>query len=147
MQTYLRLPLLCLPFAMCACSNPLSSEGQPPLGPIVFSSNLNQKNSNMALFTMNEDGTNLQRLTNDSFSYHVPRWSPDGDKLVVTSTKNRISPEGLPLFVMDVNTGSFTQIADIVVGGVHGLLMGKKLLIQKTLYTADLVIITFTSLI
>jgi TolB protein len=118
MPTYLTLSLLCVLFALCACSNPSGLEERPQPGPIVFSSNLNQKNGNMALFIMNEDGTKLQQLTKESFSYIEPRWSPDGAKLVFSSTKNRTSPEGSPLFIMDVQTGASTQIADIGAGAV-----------------------------
>jgi TolB protein len=128
---YKQILLLAVMLTVYGCSNPSGSEEQPEPGPIVFSSNVNQKNGNMALFTMNEDGANLQRLTNDSFSYHAPRWSPDGAKLVFTSTKNRISPEGLPLFIMDVKAGSFTQIADIVVGGGIWSPDGKKIAYSK----------------
>lgn len=95
------------------CSNPFGSDERSEPGPIVFSSNMNQKNGNMALFTMNEDGSNMQRLTNDSYSYNVAKWSPDGEKLVFTSTRNRTSFKGLPIFIMDVKTGSVTQIVDL----------------------------------
>ncbi len=105
-------------FAVYGCGNPFGSEKRPEPGPIVFTSNMGQKNGNMALFTMNQDGSNVQRLTNDSFAYIEPRWSPDGDKLVFNSTRNRTSPEGVPLFIMEVKTGSITQITGMGGGAV-----------------------------
>ncbi len=105
-------------FAIYGCGNPFGSEERPGPGPIVFSSNMGQKNGNMALFTMNEDGSNVQRLTNDSFDYIEPRWSTDGSRLVFNSTRNRTSPEGAPLFIMDVKTGLVTQITGMGGGAV-----------------------------
>ncbi len=99
-------------FAVYGCDNPFGTEKQPEPGPVVFTSNMGQKSGNMALFTMNEDGSNLQRLTNDSHGYVTPRWSPDGKKLVFNSTKNRTNFEALPIFIMDVTNGSVKQIAD-----------------------------------
>ncbi len=97
-------------FVVYGCDNPFGTGERTELGPIVFSSNLDQKKGNMTLFTMNENGSNVQRLINDSFDYIEPRWSPDGTKLVFNSTKNRTSPEGIPHFIMEVKTGSVTQI-------------------------------------
>ena len=98
---YKQILLLPITLTVYACGNPFGSEDRPEPGPIVFTSNVGQKNGNMALFTMNDDGYNVQRLTNDSFSYIEPRWSPDGNKLVFNSTKNRTSPEGVPFFIME----------------------------------------------
>jgi Tol biopolymer transport system component len=115
---YKQILVLAVTLTAYACSNPFGSEKELEPGPIVFTSNLGQKNGNMALFTMNEDGSDLQRLTNDSFDYIEPRWSPDGNKLVFNSTRNRTSPEGVPLFIMAVKTGSITQITGMGDGAV-----------------------------
>ncbi len=110
---YINFLLLAITLASYACCNPFGSEKRPEPGPIIFSSNVGQNNGNRALFTMNEDNTNLQRLTNDSYTYNSARWSPDGEKLVFISSRNKTSTEGSPIFIMDVKSGNLTQIVDV----------------------------------
>jgi Tol biopolymer transport system component len=46
---------------------------------ICFSSNTNRK---LQLYTMNIDGTDRQKLTNDTIANYNPLWSPDGKKIL-----------------------------------------------------------------
>lgn len=48
---------------------------------IVFNTD---RHTNTQLYTMDADGGNVTRLTNDSDWYRLPRWSPDGRQVVVS---------------------------------------------------------------
>ncbi len=69
-----------------ACShNPVDSGNRFPVnpGPILF---ISDNSGTDQLYSMNEDGSNVQQLTDDS---HFPildaKWSPDGSKIAVIS--------------------------------------------------------------
>ncbi len=54
-------------------------------GKIVFVSN---RDGNNEIYSLNADGTNQTRLTNNSANDTSPRWSPDGSKIVFTSDRD-----------------------------------------------------------
>ncbi|MBM2840385.1 MAG: domain protein beta Propeller, partial [Bacteroidetes bacterium] len=57
---------------------------EEPKGKVVFQSN---RDSNFEIYSMNDDGMNLQRLTN-SPSYEVsPSWSPGGSQILFASDR------------------------------------------------------------
>jgi len=59
--------------------------GETRKGKIVFQSN---RDGNFEIYSMNDDGTNLIRLTN-SISYDVsPSWSPDGSHILFASDRD-----------------------------------------------------------
>ena len=53
-----------------------------PAGRIVFQSD---RTGNSDIYVVNADGTGLVNLTNGSGSNRLPRWSPDGTRIVFTS--------------------------------------------------------------
>ncbi len=71
--------ILVLASALAGCTS-TSQKGR-----IVFQSN---RDGNFQLYSMNDDGTSLRRLTN-SPSYDVsPSWSPDGKRIVFASDRS-----------------------------------------------------------
>lgn len=62
-------------------------------GVIAFSSNLHDVADSVEIYTVNIDGTNLQRLTNVAAGNWSPDWSPDGTQLVFHS--DRAGVEGI----------------------------------------------------
>jgi hypothetical protein len=61
---------------------------QPTLstnGRIAF---ITDKDGNFELYTINADGTNLQRVTNTSIGEAYPTWSPNGAEIVFVDTLN-----------------------------------------------------------
>lgn len=51
---------------------------------IAFTS---KRNGNFEIYTVNEDGTDLKRLTNTRVDESAPQWSPDGSKLLYLAQK------------------------------------------------------------
>jgi len=68
---------------------------------IIFSSNYkNPRSRNFELYVVNDDGSNLEAVTNHPEFDGFPMFSPDGSKLVWAS--GRSSKEGeLNLFIAD----------------------------------------------
>jgi Tol biopolymer transport system component len=68
----------------CKDNNPIvSPEEHFEAGPILF---ISDKSGTMQLYSMNEDGTYVQQLTNDpNFSISDAKWSPDSRKIAVVS--------------------------------------------------------------
>ena len=63
--------------------NPLTP--QPEVGPIVFTSTRDGKEQ---IYAMNEDGSNITRITRSDFSNFNPRWSRDGKSIVFNSRRS-----------------------------------------------------------
>lgn len=66
-------------------NNPIDSGGGFPTkaGPILF---ISDKSGTSQLYSMNEDGSNVQQLTSEStFPILDAKWSPDGSKIAVVS--------------------------------------------------------------
>jgi len=86
---------------------------------IVFSSNRENQGSPPALdiWSINADGSELLRLTENANHNWTPAWSPDGSKIVFASTRN--SPQDpnqvwrFDIFVMNADGSNQTLLADI----------------------------------
>lgn len=61
-----------------------------------------------ALYTVNADGTDLQRMVPDDFRTSNPGWSPDGRYLAFSRFEGRTNS----LYVLDVASGEFRKIAE-----------------------------------
>lgn len=61
-----------------------------------------------ALYTVNADGTDLQRMVPDDFRTSNPAWSPDGRYLAFSRFEGRTTS----LYVLDVASGDFRKIAE-----------------------------------
>jgi Tol biopolymer transport system component len=76
-----------------------------PTGQIVFSTG---RDGNFEIYTINSDGTNLTRLTDDSADDLHPEWSPDGTQIAFNS--NRDGEHGI--YVMEADGSNVTRIAE-----------------------------------
>ena len=62
-----------------------------------------------ALWMMNADGSNHQKLTSRDQSEFSPRWSPNGDQIAfVSAGKN-----GAEIYIYWVNSGKFARITQL----------------------------------
>ena len=66
-------------------------------GKIAFASD---RSGNLEIYIMNPDGSNVQKLTNNSAQDIYPVWSPDGKKILFSSDRDG---GGLQLYVMNAN--------------------------------------------
>jgi Tol biopolymer transport system component len=78
-------------------------------GKIAFASSAD---GDYDIYTMNEDGTDVQNLTDPfgPFDDTDPSWSPDGLRISFTST--RADTGGSDVFVMDENGANQVQLTD-----------------------------------
>lgn len=77
----------------------------PANGHIVF---VSDADGNPEIYSVNTDGTNIERLTNKSADDISPKWSPDGTKIAFVSTRDG-NPE---IYVMNANGAGVTRITD-----------------------------------
>ena len=78
LTTYMLAILVCF-----GCNeNPVSPHNG--IGPILFVSTRDAKRQ---IYAMNKDGSNITRITRSDFSNFNPRWSPDGQYLLVDNWK------------------------------------------------------------
>lgn len=54
----------------------------------------------LEIYTINPDGTDLQRLTNNNWSDNSPKWSADGTRILFSSNRENGTPE---IFVMNAD--------------------------------------------
>lgn len=82
---YKEISLLVMTFAFYACGNPFASDNNKEIGPIIFTSN---KSGQQQIYAMQEDGSNIVRLTDSNFRNFNPRWSRDGNQIVFNSKRS-----------------------------------------------------------
>ena len=58
------------------------------------------RTGNHEIYTMNDDGSRIQRLTDNPLADRVPRWSPDGRKIVF---ERAFTHENRKIFIMDAD--------------------------------------------
>jgi TolB protein len=75
------------------------------VGEIVFAS---RRDGNWDLYSVDPDGSDLQRLTDDPADDRYPKWSPDGESILFTSTRDSNNE----LYLLDVSDGSLTRLTD-----------------------------------
>jgi Tol biopolymer transport system component len=69
---------------------------------IIFSSNLhNAERRSFSLYTINVDGTGLERVTYGTRFDSLPMFSRDGKKLLFASTRNTKEPREFNIFIAD----------------------------------------------
>lgn len=76
--------------------------------PILFVSN---RDGNQNIYIMNEDGTNVRRLTDNPAADIMPAWSPDHTKIAFISTRNRAGQK--KVFIMNADGSDQKQVGDI----------------------------------
>ena len=82
--------------------------GRPTAGPILF---ISDKSGTYQLFSMNDDGTDIQQLTDDAaFPLQDAKYSPDGTRVVVASSAGGDDFYGPALYVMNLDGSSRTRI-------------------------------------
>lgn len=65
------------------------------------------------LYTMNEDGTDIKRLTNDeSFSDWEPAWSPDGSKIAFSRTPTDSDELDGGLYIIDADGSGLHKLVE-----------------------------------
>ncbi len=84
---------------------------------IVFVSNKGTSfgqewSSRYEIYSMNSDGTNVQRLTNNSYDDNEPCWSQDGTKIVFVSNRDKLTTGyDFQLYIMDANGANQTKLS------------------------------------
>jgi Tol biopolymer transport system component len=72
---------------------------------------------NSRVYVMDSDGSNLVELTNDASSRN-PLWSPDGTRLAITSTRDRVPGEsGVDIYVIWLSGGRVDRVTWDGTGG------------------------------
>ncbi|HSX06728.1 MAG TPA: choice-of-anchor U domain-containing protein [Candidatus Saccharimonadia bacterium] len=87
---------------------PHTAAGASGNGRVAFAGQDNQ--SNMQIYTMNADGSDVQQLTNDTNYNIFPVWSPDGTKLAYMSTD--FGDQTTQIFVMDADGSNKVDISN-----------------------------------
>jgi Tol biopolymer transport system component len=78
-------------------------------GKIVFSSN---RDGNYEIYTMEADGSNVQRLTNNPYD-SGPKWSPDGTKIAFL--RSNVFQLGYDIYVMNADGSNQTRLTNNLV--------------------------------
>lgn len=91
--------------------SPFSPMWSPNAEKIIFSSIGKDEIDSISgsIYTIGSDGTNLTRLTDESFSAMFPSLSPNGERIVFWSSTNYQEGE---LYVMDVDGSNLKQLSD-----------------------------------
>lgn len=69
-----------------------------------------KQDSSYSIFSINTDGSSLVQLTPGDNSQVYHSWSPDGNMMVFEQSSNDY--ENYNIFIMDVETGTITQLTD-----------------------------------
>ena len=78
----------------------LNAQALPSNGRIVFQSD--RDDAGFDIYTMNPDGSDVQRLTSSPSNEFEPVWSPDGSKIAFTSNREE-TVQGNGIYVMDAD--------------------------------------------
>ncbi len=91
----------------------LSPTWSPDGTKLAFSS---KRDGNWEIYTMDRDGGNLARLTNDPADDTDPAWAPDGSRIAFVSTR-----DGYPeIYVMSITGGQASNISNAPYSSEHG---------------------------
>ena len=92
--------------ALAAFAAPAAQAVTPGLnGKVVFESN---RDGNFEIYSMNADGSNLTRLTNNAAADQAASVSPDGTRVAFTSTRDG-NPE---IYVMSIDGSNLTRLTN-----------------------------------
>ncbi|MFC1573555.1 hypothetical protein ACFL30_00060 [Candidatus Latescibacterota bacterium] len=72
---------------------------------IAYESTLN---GGYDIYTINADGTNLKQLTRNMEKNRFPTWSPDGSKIIFSSSRNRKT--SFEFFIMNADGSNHTRL-------------------------------------
>jgi TolB protein len=78
------------------------------IGDIVF---VSFRDGNQEIYSMNRDGSNVQRLTDNPADDLAPQWSPDGTEIAFTSNRSG----NYDLWVMNADGSDLRQLTDTTV--------------------------------
>ncbi len=76
-------------------------------GQIAFASN---RDGNYEIYSMNDDGSDVTRLTEDDANDFDPSWSPDGDKIAFSSFRDGFNNQ--EIYVMNADGTDQTRLTD-----------------------------------
>ncbi|MFC1693775.1 BamA/TamA family outer membrane protein [Candidatus Latescibacterota bacterium] len=79
---------------------------------LPYEHTINQITGFYNIFIINSDGTNIRRITTNTFDDRDPYWSPEGDKIVFTSDHNGITN----LYYVDLNDMTSTPLTNLLTG-------------------------------
>lgn len=90
--------------------NSVPTEIPPATGRIIFASNRDGQNNQTDLYMSSPDGLEITRLTTDASvdEGSTPRLSPDGTRVVFTSTIN----DNTDIYILDIASGIINRITD-----------------------------------
>ena len=74
---------------------------------IVFSSN---REGSYQIYVMNGDGSGVVRLTNSNANDDLPRWSPNGTKILFQSDRDHPDTGYIDIYVMNADGSGVTRL-------------------------------------
>jgi len=95
------LILIVLLFISCDTTEPPVEPVWTVSGPLLF---VSDSSGTMQLYSMKLDGTDVKQLTDDpDFPITDAKWSPDGNKIALTSPMGR---NGATIFIVNADGGN-----------------------------------------
>jgi Tol biopolymer transport system component len=91
----------------------LSPTWSPDGSRLAFAS---KRDGNWEIYTMDRDGSNLVRLTDDPADDDNPAWSPDGSRIAFSSTRDGFAE----IYVMPVGGGQAVNVSNAPFSTEHG---------------------------
>ena len=93
--------------ALASMERPAEAAFPGSNGKLTFASN---RDGNYEIYTMNADGSNQTRLTNNSEGDFRPAWSPDGSKIAFDSQRETNGP--VQIYIMDADGSNQTRLTN-----------------------------------